>query len=151
MNLDATIEKIVDEVLAAQEIVGHKSNPDCNWCWTCPECRTQVVQAIVNNGATRVGAGPDLGPIQSGLAKLIDHTLLKPEATDKQIIKLCEEAAQYGFASVCVNPCWVPLCSDLLRNSGVLGCTVIGFPLGATTCEAKMFETQKAIEQGAQE
>ncbi|MFQ5823934.1 MAG: deoxyribose-phosphate aldolase [bacterium] len=86
-----------------------------------------------------------------GLTKLIDHTLLKPEATREQIIKLCDEAVQYGFASVCVNPTWVRLCRDRLRGSDVLVCTVVGFPLGANTTETKAFETQKAIKEGADE
>lgn len=85
------------------------------------------------------------------LAKVIDHTLLKPVATRAQIEKLCAEARQYGFASVCVNPCWVPLCAELLKNSGVAVCTVIGFPLGATTTEAKAFEASDALQNGAGE
>lgn len=146
-DLDAMIEKVVDEL--TQKDSAHA--PSCNWCWVCPDCRTRMVQQIVGNGASRVGAGPNLGPIHAELAALIDHTLLKPDATEEQVTKLCEEAAQYGFASVCVNPCWVRLCRDLLRGSKVKVCTVIGFPLGATTCESKAFETQTAIEHGADE
>ncbi|MFQ5649870.1 MAG: deoxyribose-phosphate aldolase [bacterium] len=89
--------------------------------------------------------------MNADLAELIDHTLLKPDATEAQVTKLCQEAAQYAFASVCINPCWVRLCRDLLRGSGTLVCTVVGFPLGATSCEAKAFETQKALEHGADE
>lgn len=85
------------------------------------------------------------------LAKLIDHTLLKPDATKEQIIKLCDEAVQYGFASVCVNPTWVRLCQDRLRGHDVMLCTVVGFPLGGNTTETKVFETKKAIEEGAEE
>ncbi|MFQ5750716.1 MAG: deoxyribose-phosphate aldolase [bacterium] len=85
------------------------------------------------------------------LAKLIDHTLLKPEATQEQIVKLCDEAVRYNFASVCVNPSWVRLCRDTVRGSNVLVCTVIGFPLGATTSDTKAFETQKAVVDGADE
>lgn len=152
MNLDATIDKVVDEMLAQQPSVGKGlKTPHCNWCWVCPECRSQVVEEIVENGATRVGAGPNLGPIHNGLAKLIDHTLLKPEATEAQIDKLCREAVKYGFASVCINPCWVRLCRELVRGSEVLVCTVAGFPLGATTTETKGFETRKAVEDGADE
>jgi len=142
-DLDAMIEKVVDELTQKDS----DDAPSCNWCWVCPDCRTRVVQQIVGNGASRVGAGPNLGPIHSELAALIDHTLLKPDATEEQITKLCEEAAQCGFASVCVNPCWVRLCRDLLRGSKVKVCTVIGFPLGATTCESKAFETQTAIDE----
>ena len=85
------------------------------------------------------------------LAKMIDHTILKANATQSDIEKLCEEAKKYNFASVCVNPYWVPLASDLLKNSTVKVCTVIGFPLGATSSESKASETEIAILQGADE
>ncbi|MCM3002538.1 deoxyribose-phosphate aldolase [Priestia koreensis] len=85
------------------------------------------------------------------IAKMIDHTALKPDTTKEQIVTLCEEAAQYGFASVCVNPTWVELATSLLKGTDVKVCTVIGFPLGATTPEVKAFETKNAIENGATE
>ena len=85
------------------------------------------------------------------LAKMIDHTILKANATQSDIEKLCDEAKKYNFASVCVNPYWVPLASDLLKNSTVKVCTVIGFPLGATSSESKASETEIAILQGADE
>jgi len=85
------------------------------------------------------------------IAKYIDHTLLKPEATKEQIEKLCQEAKEYEFASVCVNPTWVSLASELLKDSSVKVCTVIGFPLGATTTETKVFEAKNAMEHGATE
>ncbi|KOS67986.1 deoxyribose-phosphate aldolase [Lysinibacillus contaminans] len=84
-------------------------------------------------------------------AKMIDHTLLKAEATKEQIEKICAEAKQFGFASVCVNPTWVKLCSELLQNTEVLVCTVIGFPLGANTSAVKAFEAKDAIANGAKE
>ena len=83
--------------------------------------------------------------------KLIDHTLLKPDASIEAIKKLCEEAREYQFASVCVNPCFVPLAAEMLKGSGVKVCTVIGFPLGATLPEVKKFEAEKAVEAGAEE
>jgi len=85
------------------------------------------------------------------LAGLIDHTALKTDTTKEQIEKLCSEAIEYGFASVCINPSYVKLCSELLKNSGVKVCTVIGFPLGATTTLTKVAETSEAIENGANE
>ncbi|MFX3617770.1 MAG: deoxyribose-phosphate aldolase [Sporolactobacillus sp.] len=85
------------------------------------------------------------------LAKYIDHTVLKPEATREDILKLIEEAKEFGFASVCINPCWVPLTAEQLAASDVKVCTVIGFPLGAGTPESKAFETRDAIEKGAEE
>ena len=85
------------------------------------------------------------------IAKYIDHTLLKPAATQAQIAKLCDEARQYGFCSVCVNPYWVPFAKKALQGSGVKVCTVIGFALGASTAAAKAFETKDAIANGADE
>ncbi len=85
------------------------------------------------------------------IAKYIDHTLLKPAATQAQIAKLCDEARQYGFCSVCVNPYWVPFAKKALQGSGVKVCTVIGFALGASTAATKAFETQDAIANGADE
>ncbi len=85
------------------------------------------------------------------LARYIDHTLLKPEATEAQIRRVCEEALEYHFASVCVNPTWVPLVRDMLAGSDVAVCTVVGFPLGATLPEVKAFETETSIRLGARE
>ncbi|MGD6853676.1 deoxyribose-phosphate aldolase [Bacillus infantis] len=87
----------------------------------------------------------------TNVAKMIDHTLLKADATKEQIEVLCSEAKEYSFASVCVNPAWVSYASELLEGSGVDVCTVIGFPLGASTSEVKAFETKNAIENGATE
>ena len=87
----------------------------------------------------------------NNLASYIDHTLLKPVATKADILKLCQEAKQYHFASVCVNPCWVSLCAETLKGTGVKVCTVIGFPLGANTSEIKAAEAALAIKQGADE
>lgn len=88
---------------------------------------------------------------ESDIAGYIDHTLLKPEATPQQIEQLCAEAAQYRFASVCVNPAFVPRCAELLRGEKAAVCTVIGFPLGATTTQTKVFETIEAVGSGARE
>lgn len=85
------------------------------------------------------------------LNKYIDHTLLKPEATKEQITKLCQEARQYDFASVCVNTCYVPLAKQLLAGSDVKVCCVVGFPLGAMDTVSKAFEAKTAVESGAQE
>ena len=85
------------------------------------------------------------------LARMIDHTSLKPEATDKEIEKLCKEALEYNFASVCVNPAMVEKATSMLKDSDVKVCTVIGFPLGATTTEVKVFETEDVIKKGATE
>lgn len=112
------------------------------------------VKNIVNEGASRISAGIGIeaaGGIEKDLAKMIDHTLLKPEATIEQVSQLCFEAKKYNFASVCINPSYVPLCAKLLKDTPVKVCTVIGFPLGATSTQAKAFETEQAIKDGATE
>ncbi|HVZ19656.1 MAG TPA: deoxyribose-phosphate aldolase, partial [Vicinamibacterales bacterium] len=101
-------------------------------------------------GATRVGVHA-AGGAPPDLAAMIDHTLLRPDATRQQIETLCREAAQFRFATVCVNPTWVATCARLLQGSGVLVCSVVGFPLGATTPDVKGYETQRAIFDGARE
>ncbi|MDK2794544.1 MAG: deoxyribose-phosphate aldolase, partial [Caldanaerobacter sp.] len=85
------------------------------------------------------------------IAKMIDHTLLKPNATKEEIKKLCEEAGEYGFASVCINPCFVDLAYEMLKDTDVKVCTVVGFPLGANTIETKVFEAVEAVKKGATE
>ncbi|HXE76068.1 MAG TPA: deoxyribose-phosphate aldolase [Candidatus Xenobia bacterium] len=85
------------------------------------------------------------------IAALIDHTLLRPEATRADILKLCEEAARFGFASVCINPTWVSVAAAALRGSRVKVCTVVGFPLGATLPSVKVLETEEVVKLGAQE
>ncbi len=88
---------------------------------------------------------------RKNFAQMIDHTLLKPEATEAEIQKLCKEAMEHGFASVCVNPTYVPICARLLSGSLSRVCTVIGFPLGATSVKTKVFEAKNAYENGADE
>jgi deoxyribose-phosphate aldolase len=85
------------------------------------------------------------------IAALIDHTLLKPDATRREIEALCAEAADHAFAAVCVSPTWVSLCASVLANAPVAVCTVVGFPLGATTQDVKQYETRRAIANGARE
>jgi deoxyribose-phosphate aldolase len=109
------------------------------------------VQPVVRAGADRIAATLGAAPTDGSLSHLIDHTLLKADATQDEIAQLCYEARKYGFASVCVNPSWVKLCAELLKGSEVLVCTVVGFPLGATSPESKAFEAQKAVRDGATE
>lgn len=85
------------------------------------------------------------------LAKMIDHTLLKPDASEHEIKKLCDEAREFDFASVCVNPCWVEFCFNQLKDTNVKVCTVIGFPLGANHNNTKLYEAETAIADGAEE
>ncbi|MBX3243590.1 MAG: deoxyribose-phosphate aldolase [Acidobacteria bacterium] len=117
----------------------------------CPTFCKADVERIVDAGAERIGIVLGNSATAGDWASLIDHTLLKPEASEKDIKKLCDEAAQFGFASVCVNPGWVKKASEFLRGSGVPVCTVIGFPLGATLPDVKAFEARRAIFDGARE
>ena len=113
----------------------------------------ETVKKILDNGAERIAAGIGVGEQlqDKAVARMIDHTMLKADVTEVDIRKLCAEAKQYEFASVCVNPCYVKLCSNLLKGTKVKVCTVIGFPLGASTTSGKRAETLEAIENGAQE
>jgi deoxyribose-phosphate aldolase len=157
-TVESLVEIITHEVLAAmveqQERARMPEGSQCkfecadNLCVrTCFDRTGQVVDA----GAERLSSTLGVIPENLDLAKMIDHTLLKPDATQEQIAQLCFEARKYSFASVCVNPTWVELCAKLLEGSTVKVCTVIGFPLGATPPEVKTFETQNALDHGATE
>lgn len=122
----------------------------CGGCGECTERNATAVKEIIDAGAERVASKSPAGKV-GNLAPFIDHTLLKPNATDDQVEKLCKEAMKYKFASVCVNSAYVPLASKLLQGSGVKVCTVVGFPLGAMSSESKACETREAISKGADE
>ena len=114
---------------------------------SCPAKSRRVLAA----GAARLGASLGATRIPPDIARFIDHTLLKPEAAESDVRRLCAEAREYGFASVCVNPTWISLCAAELQDSAVKVCTVTGFPLGATTSSVKLFETEQALKLGARE
>jgi len=139
-NYDKLVDQITDIVLA--KLAGEEN---------CASFCTADVQRIVDAGAERIGIVLGETATAHDWASLIDHTLLKPEASEADIRKLCDEAAQFGFASVCVNPAWVKRASEYLRGTGVPVCTVIGFPLGATLPDVKAFEARRAIFDGARE
>jgi deoxyribose-phosphate aldolase len=124
---------------------------ECNACGHCVVKLEDRVDRMVRYGASRIGGTLGMPAVRQDLASYIDHTLLKPDATREDVLKLCGEALEYGFASVCVNPSWVALCAEALRGSSVKVCTVVGFPLGATTTIAKVMETRDAIANGADE
>jgi len=124
---------------------------DCASCGSCVVRRPWSVRAMEGAGALRVGAAPGVGAVPAELAKLIDHTLLKPEATRAEVTALCEEAKKHRFASVCVNTTWVPVCRALLAGTDVMVCAVVGFPLGAMAPTAKAYEAREAVRQGARE
>jgi deoxyribose-phosphate aldolase len=150
-DLERLVEQITDVIVARLngEAVDQAALCGCtSECFNrCPERMHRVVDA----GASRIGLVLGETGAARDWASLIDHTLLKPEATDEDIKKLCAEAAQYHFASVCVNPTWVRVAACSLRGTGVPVCTVIGFPLGATYPDVKAYEARRAILDGAAE
>jgi deoxyribose-phosphate aldolase len=124
----------------------------------CPGCDHRCVETcaikarrVLEAGADRLSAGPGVSEIPADVASMIDHTLLKPEAACDDIIKMCEEAVQFGFASVVVNPYWVPTVVAAVRGTPVKVCTVVGFPLGATLPVVKVQEAEEVVKLGAQE
>jgi deoxyribose-phosphate aldolase len=119
-------------------------------CVTRCEDTVRAMIACVGPGC-RVSAAPGISDVPRDLARYIDHTLLRADATYAEIDKLCDEAAQFGFASVCINPVHVKRCAARLVGSSSLVCTVVGFPLGATTKETKALEARRAIRDGARE
>ena len=156
--VEQLVEIITHEVLAAmmeeEQRAGHPEAYQCKFDCAdqlCVRVCTDRMGNVVNAGAERLSSTLGVIPQDLNLAKMIDHTLLKPDATQQEVAQLCFEARKYGFASVCVNPTWVSLCAELLKGSSVKVCTVIGFPLGATASETKAFETENAIRQGATE
>jgi deoxyribose-phosphate aldolase len=153
MTLDTTIvDQLINEVTrqVCFELFGHT--------YVCHDCRGHCARHCPDRSREAVAAGADrltatlgIGPVENDIARLIDHTLLKPSATVQQIAQLCHEAILYQFAAVCVNPAYVKLAAQLVRGSPVKVCTVIGFPLGATPTEVKVFETRQALDDGATE
>ena len=136
---DQLVELVTREVLSAlAERADILSNPE-------------KLRQVVANGADRVAYHGDAEDVPVDLARYIDHTLLKPDTTAAEIDELCDEALEYGFASVCINPTWVKRSAERLRGSDVKVCTVIGFPLGANTPEIKAMEARRALRDWARE
>ena len=139
MNREAIVEAVTREVLAA--LTARHDVCDTG----------DKVRQVVANGADRVAFHGEAAEVPLDMARYIDHTLLRPDATAAEIDQLCREAEQYHFASVCINPTWVKRAADNLRGTSVPVCSVIGFPLGATTPEIKAMETRRALRDGARE
>ncbi len=161
-ELDALVAQIGEEILARMGASGAGLPPKGEGLnipdLVCPGCTQRCAQTcerkaknIVAAGADRLSASDTLTRIDPEIAGMIDHTLLRPDATHDEIVKLAREARKYGFASVCVNPYWVPVVAAELAGSPVKVCTVIGFPLGANSTEVKVAETEAALRVGAQE
>ena len=145
-DLARLVAIIVDEVLAATR----QSTTRCGCHSVLEDCCPTRLRGVLDAGAVRLGVHA-AGGAPDGVAGLIDHTLLKPDATRVEIDTLCREAAEFRFATVCVNPTWVARCASLLRSTPVGVCTVVGFPLGTTTSDVKHFETRRVIYDGARE
>jgi len=143
-NLDRNYEQLIDRI--TDLVLARLQDEDA--CGTF--CRADV-ERMVDAGAERIGVVLGNSATARDWAGLIDHTLLKPDASEADIRRLCEEAARFGFASVCVNPVWVRRAAGFLKGSEVPVCTVIGFPLGATLPDVKAYETRRAIYDGARE
>jgi len=144
------IKRVIDIILQELAAAGAVAPSRCSCHGFAFACCPDQVRGVVAAGASRLGLHADGGGDQE-VAELIDHTLLKPDATASEVEKLCREAAEFHFATVCVNPTWVAFCARLLRGSGVGVCSVVGFPLGATTPDVKQYETRRAIFDGAVE
>ncbi len=150
--MNADFERLVEQI--TDVIVARLSAEGGNGFITDDggECSPHHIACALNAGASRIGLSwGQAAAANADVAKYIDHTLLKPEATRAEIEKLCREARDFKFASVCVNPTWVKECAFILHGSPVKVCTVIGFPLGATLPDVKAYETRRAIFDGATE
>jgi deoxyribose-phosphate aldolase len=150
-DFEQLVEQITDVIYA--RLNGH-ADDQAKMCGCTSECFhrcSERMHRVVDAGAARIGLVLGQTASARDWASLIDHTLLKPDASQTEIKHLCEEAAQYHFASVCVNPTWVRACACHLQGSGVPVCTVIGFPLGATLPDVKAYEARRAIMDGARE
>lgn len=157
-KVEQIVEVVAREVLIAlaeqeQRIALHDGDHCTEECTgnICVKTCFDRVGRVVSAGATRISSSLGGIPDDPSVARMIDHTLLKPDATADQIAQLCYEARKYEFASVCVNPTHVKLCAELLRGSPVKVCTVVGFPLGASSPEVKGYETETALRDGATE
>jgi deoxyribose-phosphate aldolase len=139
MDKKELIDKISDEIISKLK----KTSSSENFSFKS-DLGDKNIQSFSGSCKIQINTPADLAPY-------IDHTLLKPDATEAQVKKLCEEAVQYGFCTVCVNPSWVVYCARKLRGTGVKVCAVVGFPLGATDSRTKAYETRNAIENGADE
>jgi deoxyribose-phosphate aldolase len=146
LDLDRLAEAVTDAVMVR---LGEAPGALCPCHRLAEGCCPDAMQPLVARGASRFGL--EASAPHAGLASLIDHTLLKPEATEDQIRKLCAEAAEFRFATVCIQPTWVRLAARLLSGTGVGVCTVAGFPLGANTADVKAYEARRAVFDGAAE
>lgn len=147
-DLQRLIQIVTEEVIAASGLGAPLSRCACHSFNA--ECCPDRLRGVLDAGANRIGVHAS-GGASRDVAGVIDHTLLRPDATRQEIEQLCREALECRFATVCVNPAWVSLAASMLRPHGVGVCSVVGFPLGATTPDVKQYETRRAIFDGATE
>lgn len=147
-DLQRLIQIVTEEVIAASGLGAPLSRCACHSYNA--ECCPDRLRGVIDAGANRIGVHAT-GGASRDVAAMIDHTLLRPDATRQEIEQLCREAIECRFATVCINPAWVSLAASMLRPAGVGVCTVVGFPLGATTPDVKQYETRRAIFDGATE
>ncbi len=150
-DFERLVEQITDVIVARLSGDADGQAAMCGCSSECFHRCPERMQRVVDAGAARIGLVLGEAATARDWAGLVDHTLLKPEASDEDIRRLCAEAAEYRFASVCVNPSWVRAAACNLRGTGVPVCTVVGFPLGATLPDVKAYEARRAIQDGAQE
>src|SRR5438445_8261361 len=150
-DFEQLVEQITDVIYARLNGEGVDQAKMCGCTSECFHRCPERMHRVVDAGASRIGLVLGQTASARDWASLIDHTLLKPDASETEIKRLCEEAAQYHFASVCVNPTWVRASACHLQGSGVPVCTVIGFPLGATLPDVKAYEARRSIFNGASE
>lgn len=148
-NQQELIEVVTRRVLA--QLAGAQGDRCAECTGGCASCCADKVRSVVHAGAGRVSFNGNGADVPSDLARFIDHTLLKPEATPQDIDRLCEEALRYRFAAVCVNPAWVKRAARILRGSQVGVASVVGFPLGASNPRIKAQEARQALRDGARE
>ncbi len=161
MTLDInTVQQLV-EIITREVLIAMAEQEQKSAAPAGAQCKTDCAEGlcvhtcfdrageVVDAGAERLSSSLGMIPQDGSLARMIDHTLLKPDATPDEIAQLCFEARKHTFASVCVNPTWVKLCAQLLQGTPVKVCTVIGFPLGATLPEVKAFEAVSAVRTWA--
>ncbi len=170
-DVDALVDVIAQKVAARLSLVGvvggggggggdpgfdptqqcDATDATCTGCGFCVTRKEGVIDTLVGIGGVRFGAGAGGVKPREDLASMIDHTLLKPDATSEDLRKVCDEARKWHFATVCVNASNIPLVAKLLQGSGVKPIAVVGFPLGAMTPTAKAFEAREAVRNGARE
>jgi deoxyribose-phosphate aldolase len=144
------LQRLIDLIVSEMALATSRPKSRCACHSVVDDCCPDRLRGVLDAGATRVGLHA-AGGAPADVASMIDHTLLKPDASRADIEALCREAAQFKFATVCVNPTWVAAAARLLAGSGVGVCSVVGFPLGATTADVKGYETRRAIFDGARE